>query len=342
MAQDDEQKDQIHEPVLLDAVIQWLRPQQGGTFIDCTLGLGGHAEAMLRASPDVRVIGIDRDAEAIRLAERRLKIFEGRFHAAHANFTDLLTVMSREGINEAQGILADLGVSSLQFDRAERGFSFAEDAPLDMRMDRKSGETAADLVNNLSERELADLIFEYGEERGSRPIARAIVRERSREPITTTKRLSDIVVRALHVPGRWRIHPATRTFQALRIAVNDELLALDRFIPDAVSALARGGRLAIISFHSLEDRVVKRSFLRESGRCICQLDAKEQAIQKIRAEMAQQTSYDANNADRIICNRCGARRRVEVLTRKPTRPTEEEVRRNPRSRSALLRVCEKI
>jgi 16S rRNA (cytosine1402-N4)-methyltransferase len=202
MAQETEQTAQLHEPVLLKEVLEWLRAEQGGTFIDCTLGLGGHAEAILKASGDAEVVGIDRDSEAIELARDRLRVFEGRFQAARANFAELLEVMSKLGISGAQGVMADLGVSSLQFDRAERGFSFASDAPLDMRMDRESEETASDLVNELPERELADLIFEYGEERGSRRVARAIVRARAREPIATTGQLAEIVVRALHVPGR--------------------------------------------------------------------------------------------------------------------------------------------
>jgi 16S rRNA (cytosine1402-N4)-methyltransferase len=301
--------------------------------------LGGHAEAILEAAPDGRVIGIDRDAEAIRLAEQRLAIFENRFQAVHANFRDVASLMNQIGVNEARGIVADIGVSSLQLDQQERGFSFTSDAPLDMRMDRAAAETAAGLVNSLAESELADLIFEYGEERGSRRIARAIVREREREPITTTKRLAETVVRALRVPGRWRIHPATRTFQALRIAVNGELDALERFIPEAISLLAAGGRLAIISFHSLEDRIVKRGFLRESGRCICEArpGVHRQAAYPTRDEPASPEGEPG-----IICVRCGARKRVNILTRKPVRPSEKEVEQNPRSRSALLRVCEKI
>jgi 16S rRNA (cytosine1402-N4)-methyltransferase len=195
-------------------------------------------------------------------------------------------------------------------------------------MDQSREETAADLVNQLPESELADLIFEYGEERGARKIARRIVRDRDREAITTTRQLADIVVRALNLRGRWRIHPATRTFQALRIAVNDELGALERFLPAAISALARQRRLAIISFHSLEDRIVKRSFLRESGRCLC-----EPQISVARRDAA---------VDEIICEHCGARKRINVLTRRPIRPGPDEMRRNPRSRSALLRVCERL
>lgn len=324
------EKEDLHEPVLLAEVIEWLRPAEGGTFVDCTVGLGGHAWGILAASPHTRVIGIDRDRDALVLARERLSIFEDRVQLVQDNFESIGTVLARKGITEARGILADLGVSSLQLERSERGFSFASDAPLDMRMDQSAGRTAAVLLNELAERELADLIFEYGEERGARKIARAIARQRDREPITTSKQLADIVVRALNVPGRWRIHPATRTFQALRIAVNDELRALEGFIPAAISQLARGGRLAIISFHSLEDRIVKRSFLRESGRCICEHKLQPGAGRK---EVA---------VGDVLCEHCGASKRVSILTRKPVRPAPEEMERNPRSRSSLLRVCERL
>lgn len=325
------EKGELHEPVLLEEVIEWLRPGEGGTFVDCTVGLGGHARAILAASPDARVIGIDRDPEALALARERLLIFEDRVQLVHANFESIASVLDREGATEVRGVLADLGVSSMQLERSERGFSFASDAPLDMRMDRDSEHSAAQLVNELAERELADLIFEYGEERGARKIARAIARGRDREPVATTKQLADIVVRALNIPGRWRIHPATRTFQALRIAVNDELKALEHFIPAAISKLAQGGRLAIISFHSLEDRIVKRGLLRESGRCICETQRWQGGVELKKAAV-----------DEIICEHCGASRRVTILTRKPVRPAPEEVERNPRSRSSLLRVCERL
>ncbi|HJZ68048.1 MAG TPA: 16S rRNA (cytosine(1402)-N(4))-methyltransferase RsmH [Blastocatellia bacterium] len=321
--------DDLHEPVLLEEVIRWLQPQQGGLFVDCTVGVGGHARAILDASVQTRVIGIDRDPQALAVARERLALFEERVQLVHANFGEIATILEQAGVNQARGVLADLGVSSLQLQRSERGFSFTCDAPLDMRMDQTSSPTAADLVNQLSEQELANLIFEHGEERGARKIARRVVQERDRQPITTTKQLADIVVRGLNVPGRWRIHPATRTFQALRIAVNDELESLERFIPDAISVLAHGGRLAIISFHSLEDRIVKRSFLRESGRCLCE-------------PQRWPSRPEQRGSDEGICERCGARRRVTILTRKPVRPTAEEIGRNPRSRSSLLRVCERL
>jgi len=325
---------EIHQPVLLREVIHWLRPEQGGTFIDCTLGLGGHAEAMLDASGRTRLIGLDRDPEALELARSRLGRFGERVQTVHASFANLLSVTGQLGVTNVRGVLADLGVSSLQLDQSERGFSFAsdDDSPLDMRMDPGGGETAAELVNRLTERELADLIFEYGEERGSRKIARRIVRERDVEPVTGTKRLADIVIRALNVRGRWRIHPATRTFLALRIAVNGELDALSSLIPAAIDVLVTGGRLAIISFHSLEDRIAKRAFQRESGRCVCE-DSHRGRIQTANVE---------DSVGAMICRGCGAQRRVAILTRKPVRPAEDEVARNPRSRSALLRVCEKL
>lgn len=324
------ENEQHHEPVLLKEVVEWLRANDGGTFVDCTVGLGGHARAILDASPRTRIIAIDRDEEALAIARERLSIFEHRVRLIHANFANVESALQKAGITEVRGVLADLGVSSLQLDQSYRGFSFVSEAPLDMRMDRTSDETAAELVNQLSESELADLIFEYGEERKARRIARAIARARERDTIATTKQLADIVVRALNIPGRWRIHPATRTFQALRIAVNEEMKTLERFIPAAISALARGGRLAIISFHSLEDRIVKHSFLRESGRCRC--ETRSMQIDKARGEVV----------DGIVCERCGASNRIRVLTRKPVRPTLEEIERNPRSRSSLLRVCERL
>jgi 16S rRNA (cytosine1402-N4)-methyltransferase len=347
MASEVTNQEQAHEPVLLKEVLEWLRPQEGGIFVDCTLGLGGHPEAILNASPETKVIGIDRDRQALALAEKRLSIFEHRFQAVHATFAELAQALSRSGITEVQGVLADLGVSSLQLDRGERGFSFASEAPLDMRMDQSAGETAADLVNRLEERDLADLIFEFGEERGARKIARAIVRERERNPVTTTRQLADIVVRALRIPGRWRIHPATRTFQAVRIALNQELDALEAFIPQAVESLAAGGRLAIISFHSLEDRIVKHGFQRESGRCICASRIRgdktaEHRRARMRLESIHHATREGDAPDGIVCSACGARNRVRVLTRKPLRPGDDEVERNPRSRSALLRVCERL
>ncbi len=307
-----------HRPVLLFEAVGLLAPERGGLFVDATLGLGGHSEAILEASPDTRVVGIDLDREAIRLASERLARFGPRFRAAHANFREISRILDEAGESGTDGILADLGVSSLQFDSAERGFSFRHDAPLDMRMDASGEvETAAELLERLPEEEIARVIYEYGEERKSRRIARWIVERRERgEPLKTTGELAALVARAVGYKRGDRIHPATRTFQALRIAVNGELEGLDGFVETAVDLLKTGGRLAVISFHSLEDRVVKRALRRLSGQCEC--------------------------GRRIPVCACGARKVVEVLTRRPVAPNEQEVESNPRARSAKLRACLKL
>lgn len=307
-----------HASVLLAEVLDALEPERGGLYVDCTLGMGGHAEALLDRGADARVIGIDRDAESLALASERLARFGDRFAPVHADYREIADVLAERAPGEpAAGILADLGISSHQLGDADRGFAFSTDAPLDMRMDRSRGETAADLVNDLDEEELANLIYEFGEERLSRRIARAICRERQREPIARTARLAEIVARASGVPRhKQRIHPATRTFQALRIAVNRELDELDRFLGDAVAALrSPGGRVAIIAFHSLEDRIVKQAFKALSGQCSCPPGLP-------------------------TCS-CGARQVVRVLTRRPIVPADEEVESNPRSRSAKLRIAER-
>ncbi|MFL6255511.1 MAG: 16S rRNA (cytosine(1402)-N(4))-methyltransferase RsmH [Pyrinomonadaceae bacterium] len=307
-----------HRPVLLFEAVELLDPVRGGLFVDATLGLGGHSEAILEASPDTRVLGIDRDREAIRLASERLARFGTRFRVAHANFRDIERVLAEAGETEVSGILADLGVSSLQFDTPERGFSFRHDAPLDMRMDASGDEeTVAELLERLPEVEIARVIYEYGEERKSRRIARWIVERRERgEPIQTTGELAALVARAVGYKRGDRVHPATRTFQALRIAVNGELEGLDEFVETAVDLLQTRGRLAVISFHSLEDRVVKRALRRLSGQCEC--------------------------GRRVPVCACGARRAVEILTRRPVVPSEPELEANPRARSAKLRVCSKL
>ena len=307
-----------HRPVLLRETIELLGASRGGLFIDGTLGLGGHSEAILEASTEARVIGIDRDREALAFAQKRLTHFGTRFRAVHANFRELARVVEESGARDVQGVLIDLGVSSLQFDTAERGFSFRHDAPLDMRMDAEGDEeTAADLLLRLSEEEIARIIFEYGEERRSRRIARWIVERRERgEPIRTTRELADLVARAVRSRQPEKIHPATRTFQALRIAVNRELEGLDEFIETAVDLLEPGGRFAAISFHSLEDRIVKRTLRRLSGYCECDRRAP-------------------------VCT-CGARRAVEILTRRAVVPDETEIVDNPRARSAKLRACRKL
>ena len=307
-----------HRPVLLFEAVELLAPERGGLFVDATLGLGGHSEAILTASPDTRVLGIDRDREAIRLATERLARFGTRFHVAHANFRDIKRVLAEAGETEVSGVLADLGVSSLQFDTPERGFSFRHDAPLDMRMDATGDdETVAELLERLPEEEIARVIYEYGEERKSRRIARWIVERRERgEPLKTTGELASLVARAVGYKRGDRVHPATRTFQALRIAVNGELEGLDEFVETAVDLLEARGRLAVISFHSLEDRVVKRALRRLSGHCEC--------------------------GRRIPVCACGARLAVEVLTRRPVVAAEQELEENPRARSAKLRACSKL
>ena len=307
-----------HRPVLLFEAVELLDPARGGLFVDATLGLGGHSEAILTASPDTRVLGIDRDREAIRLASERLARFGTRFRAVHGNFREISRILDEEGETEASGVLADLGVSSLQFDTPERGFSFRHDAPLDMRMDAAGEEeTAAELLEQLPEEEIARVIYEYGEERKSRRIARWIVERRERgEPIKTTGELASLVARAVGYRRGDKVHPATRTFQALRIAVNGELEGLGEFVETAVDLLQARGRLAVISFHSLEDRVVKRSLRRLSGQCECDR--------------------------RVPVCACGARRAVEVLTKRPVVPSEQELEENPRARSAKLRACSKL
>ncbi len=301
-----------HIPVLLAPTLALLEVRQGGRYIDGTVGGGGHALAILEASgPDGRLLGLDQDPQALQIAGARLP--NDQVVLVNANFRDLQRVASEHGFTNVDGILLDLGVSSLQFDTAERGFAFQHDAPLDMRMSPATPVTAADLVNSLPEGELADIIYEYGEEPASRRIARAIVAAR---PIQTTGQLAQVVARAAGKPGRWRIHPATRTFQALRIAVNDELGALTAALPQAVSLLAPGGRLAVISFHSLEDRIVKTFFRDEARDCICP-------------------------PRQPVCT-CGHTATLRIITRKPVEADEAEVQQNSRARSAKLRVAERL
>ena len=310
-------------PVLPAETLEFLAPGQNwrGVFIDATLGLGGHSEAILeslQSNEEAQVIGIDQDTAAIAYAEKRLERFGERFSAFHSNFSDIKEIWERSGAERPCGILADLGVSSLQFDSAERGFSFRYDAPLDMRMDTGSDdETAAELLQTLSEEEIANVIYQYGEERFSRRIARRIVERREKgEPVQTTKELADLVYGAVKKSKRDQIHPATRTFQALRIAVNRELEILAGFIGDAVDILETNGRLVIISFHSLEDRIVKQTFQKLAGKCSC--------------------------PPRLPQCVCGAEKRIEIITKRPIVPTEREMNENPRSRSAKMRVCQKL
>lgn len=307
-----------HRPVLLRESLLYLAPERGGLFVDATLGLGGHSEAILESGGGARVFGFDRDRVALDFATARLARFGERLRVAHADFRDFRRVLEGEGESELSGVLADLGVSSLQFDSPERGFSFRHDAPLDMRMDAGGDEeTAAELLARLPEEEIARLIFEYGEERRSRKIARWIVERREQgRPVETTGELAELVARAAGSKRGDRIHPATRTFQALRIAVNRELEGLGEFVETAIDLLQPGGRLVVISFHSLEDRIVKRALRRLAGTCECPPRAP-------------------------VCL-CGARRAVEILTKRPVAAAEDELEENPRARSAKLRACVKI
>jgi 16S rRNA (cytosine1402-N4)-methyltransferase len=249
----------VHTPVMVSDVVTLLAPERGGLFVDCTIGLGGHARALLAAGAS-KLLGLDRDQEALRLAREALAGFGDRVELVHADFRELDRVLDERGIDGVAGALADLGVSSMQLDSEGRGFSFRRDEPLDMRMDRSKGPTAADLVADVEEEALANIIFEFGEERYSRRIARAIVAARRSAPVRTTAQLADIVRRAIPRRGYQRIDPATRTFQALRILVNRELEGLETFLADAARRLLRGARLVVISFHSLEDRIVKHAF----------------------------------------------------------------------------------
>jgi 16S rRNA (cytosine1402-N4)-methyltransferase len=309
--------DRPHIPVLLAPVLDLLRVNElrAGRFVDGTVGAGGHAAAILEAAPDARLLGLDRDPAALALARERLAPFGERATLVHASYEDMPAQVAAwlgEGA-QVDGILLDLGVSSMQLDQAERGFAFMQEGPLDMRFDPTSDvPTAADLVNLLEADELADILYRYGEERHSRRIAQAIVANR---PFHTTRELAEVVASAYRGP-REKIHPATRTFQALRIAVNDELGAVERTLPRAIDLLRPGGRLAVISFHSLEDRIVKQTFKREATDCICP-------------------------PRQPVCT-CGHTASVKLITRKPVEADDAEIAHNPRSRSAKLRVVERL
>lgn len=301
----------VHIPVLTGPVVEWLAPTAPGLLVDATLGLGGHARVLLEAAPGFQLLGVDRDPEAVAEARRRLEPYGRRVTLANRNFDSLPELLAEQALPQPAAILADLGCSSLQLDTPGRGFSFAADGPLDMRMGR-DGATAAELVNSAEEEELVSIFWRYGEERRSRAVARAIIRQR---PLATTAELSRLVERVVPRGKGQKIHPATRVFQALRIAVNDELGQLERFLEPAVRSLRPGGRMAVISFHSLEDRIVKHGFAALQGLCTCPPDFPE-------------------------C-RCEPEQLIRVLTRSPIRPTAEEIRDNPRSRSARLRVVER-
>ncbi len=309
----DESDASSHTPVLYQEVLAALEPRAGARYIDGTVGAGGHAQGVLEAShPDGELLGLDRDPAAVALARRRLKPFGKRAILRQSSFAEMVDRAAAVRWKRVQGVLLDLGLSSMQLDDARRGFSFQKEGPLDMRFDPSQPVTAADLVNGLPERDLADLLARYGEERQARKIAAAIVAAR---PLTTTIELADV---AASVVKRTRsgIHPATLTFQALRIAVNDELRTLEIGLEQAVSLLAGGGRLAVISFHSLEDRVVKHYLRQESKDCICP-------------------------PERPMCT-CGHKAQLRLLTQRPIQAQEGEVQANPRARSARLRVAERL
>ena len=302
-----------HQPVLYNEIIHLLQPHRAGRYVDGTLGAAGHAWGILKTSePDGLILGFDIDDHALQLARARLEEFGNRAKLVHDSFTNLANQLSAMGWGKVDGILLDLGLSSMQLDTPERGFSFRQDALLDMRFDLRNPVRAVNLVNNLSEKELADLLYTFGEERRSRKVARAIIRER---PIETTLQLANVVADATS-SGRRGMHPATRTFQALRIAVNQELDALQEVLPQAVDSLNPNGRLAVISYHSLEDRIVKQFFRRESTDCICP-------------------------PKQPVCD-CGHLASIKRITRRPVRPQKDEIERNPRARSARLRVVEKL
>lgn len=292
----------VHQAVLTAEVLTFLAPQRGGLFVDCTVGLGGHARVLLEHGAS-RVIGLDRDREALSQAHTALSAWAEHVELHHANYKDVDAVLNASQISSVDGVLADLGVSSLHLDGEGRGFSFRRDEPLDMRMDQSTGQTAADLIRNTSEQTLADIIFKYGEERQSRRIARAIVEARRTSPVTSTGDLASIVRRSLRRRGYTRIDPATRTFQAIRIWVNQELEGLEVALEAMCRRLRTGARLVVISFHSLEDRIVKHTF---------------RAFER-EGKVA-----------------------IRVLTKRPVIPQDEEVERNPRARSAKLRVAERV
>jgi len=291
----------LHEPVLVSETVDLLDPGRGGLFVDCTVGLGGHSRALLEAGAS-QLLGLDRDPDALQLAASELAAFGDRVELVHADYRDLDRVLDERRIERIAGAVADLGVSSMQLGAEGRGFSFQRDEPLDMRMDRTVGPTSADLLTHVDEEELANVIFQYGEERYSRRIARAIVQAQQVSPLVTTGQLAQVVRRAIPGRGRQRIDPATRTFQALRIWVNRELDGLDRFLEATVGRLMAGARLAVIAFHSLEDRIVKHTF-------------------------------------RALA-RGGVT--IRILTKRPIEAGEAEVARNPRARSAKLRAIERL
>jgi len=311
--------DAPHIPVMLNEVLAALKPTANETYVDGTLGAGGYTRGILNADKNCKVIGIDRDQTAHDLASQWGADYAGRLTLVKNSFGNLEEVLSEIGVESVDGLVLDLGVSSMQFDEADRGFSFRFDAPLDMRMDRNTGETAADIVNGMAEEELANLIYLYGEERKSRHVASAIIKARAVSKITTTKQLADIIRSVIHVSPRDKIDPSTRTFQALRIAVNDELGELESVLAAAERVLKVGGRLVVVTFHSLEDRIVK-NFLNEKAR------------------PAPSPSRHVPMALDAPLNRLS----FSLITKKPVLPTESEMKINPRARSAKLRSAIKL
>jgi 16S rRNA (cytosine1402-N4)-methyltransferase len=305
-----------HESVLEREVIQNLNLCGGSLIVDGTLGDGGHAELLLKNTTRVRVLGIDRDMRAIERAEKRLAPFRDRITLVHGNFSDIKTILKKANVMNVDGLLLDLGVSSPQLDSPDRGFSFMRNGPLDMRMDSSQKITAADLLVELPDEELVSVIKEYGEERFSKRIVRAIRQAQKQSAIKTTLQLSNIISSVIHASRQTKIHPATRTFQALRIAVNGELEHIKKTLRDSVDVLRESARVIVISFHSLEDRIVKNFFKTEEKGCVCP--------PKI-----------------PICS-CGHKQRLKIITRKPIVPAVEEVRRNSRASSAKLRVAERV
>jgi 16S rRNA (cytosine1402-N4)-methyltransferase len=306
-----------HLPVLLNETVEWLAPPADGIVLDATVGLGGHAAALLPRLPNGKYIGLDQDVDALQHAGRALKD-DPRVILRQANFADLLDVLTNLGNTKVDSVLMDIGVSSLQLDSPARGFSFQNPGPLDMRMDQSASLSAADVVNTYSEEKLTQVIWEYGEDRKSRALARAIVNARAQKPFETTEELAALAKRVNYQPAHKgaQKHPATRLFQAIRMEVNQELQVLEKGLKSALEVLKPGGRLAVISFHSLEDRIVKQFFKKESTDCVCP------------PEMP-------------FCQ-CDHKASIEVLTRKPVTATDSEMEQNPRSRSAKLRVAEKL
>ncbi|MBI5825553.1 MAG: 16S rRNA (cytosine(1402)-N(4))-methyltransferase RsmH [Chloroflexi bacterium] len=310
----------MHKPVLYQEIIHALQPRNGGRYVDGTLGAGGHARGILEAcTPDGLLLGLDVDPQALALARETLAPYEKRIHLVQASHITLAEQLASLKWDAIDGIVLDLGASSMQFDNAERGFSFMQDGPLDMRFGINATMSAEDIINKFDERELADIIFRYGEDRDSRKIAKAIVANR---PLRTTRELVAVIEKASPRPfdrlraARGSIHPATRTFQALRIAVNDELAAVEKTLPQAVTSLKVGGRCAIISFHSLEDRIVKEYFREQSRELV---NPPYERIYEVERKAV-----------------------VQLINKKPILPTDEEIKDNPRARSAKLRVVEKL